>query len=282
MLNQLFLILEYRISKISFLSIILGAFLSINYQTIAQGKVIKTQILPTNQSQSKTTIFISNSNTKKKSSLITDSNSFSRTFDVLPPSTIRQSTKEQEPIFNPIEVNPFPNLQYVVYIESDSALLLGIIRRKIEPRAVLRSFAGDTVIQVGSFSQLFFALDLLDYLEARGINAQLEKLNSNEAFGEPVKPAILAASVYPPVKRSIAYGLSNSKSYYLLIPSKSTDLALITYKLRLLGIPDQGIQVTEIPENVAIGPFEKEEIAEKWQRYLLDSGFVNVVIYFGR
>ncbi|MDY7008059.1 MAG: hypothetical protein SWX82_30025 [Cyanobacteriota bacterium] len=284
MLNQLFLILEYRISNISLLSIILGGFLAINYQTIAQGKVIKTQNSPTNQRQSKTTNFTSNSNTKKKTPLITENSSFPRPLEVLPPSTLRPSIRQQEPIFNPIEVNPFPNLRYVVYIESDSALLLGIIRRKIEPRAVLRSFAGSTVIQVGSFSQLFFALDLLDYLEVRGINAQLKKLDSNETFGEPVKPAILAASVYPPVKRSIAYGLniSNSKSYYLLIPSKSTDLALITYKLRLLGVPDKGIQVTEIPENVAIGPFEKEEIAEKWQRYLLDSGFVNVVIYFGR
>ncbi|NEP04527.1 MAG: hypothetical protein F6K25_09115 [Okeania sp. SIO2G4] len=280
--NQLFLILKYRISKNSLLSIILGGFLAINHQTIAQGKVIKTQILPTNQRQSKTTNFSPNSNTKKNALLITENTSFPRSLEALPPSTLRPSIRQQEPIFNPIEVNPFPNLRYVVYIESDSALLLGIIRRKIEPRAVLRSFAGSTVIQVGSFSQLFFALDLLDYLEERGINAQLEKLDSNEAFGEPVKPAILAASVYPPVKRSIAYGLSNSKSYYLLIPSKSTNLALITYKLRLLGIPDQGIQVTEIPENVAIGPFEKEEIAEKWQRYLLDSGFVNVVIYFGR
>ncbi|NES92777.1 hypothetical protein [Okeania sp. SIO2B9] len=282
MLNQLFLILNYRISKKSLLSIILGGFLAINNQTIAQGKVIKAQTLATNQIQSNTTTFSSNSNTKKQTPLIAENSSFPKYPEVLPPSTVRPSIQQQEPIFNPIEVNPFPNLQYVVYIESDSALLLGIIRRKIEPRAVLRSFAGSTVIQVGSFSQLFFALDLLDYLEERGINAQLEKLDSNEAFGEPVKPAILAASVYPPVKRSIAYGLSNSKSYYLLIPSKSTNLALITYKLRLLGIPDQGIQVTEIPENVAIGPFEKEEIAEKWQRYLLDSGFVNVVIYFGR
>lgn len=283
MLNQIFLILDYRISKISFLSIILGGFLAINHQTIAQGKVIKTQIIATNQRPSKVTTFSSNNNTKKQTPLIAENSSFPRNFEVLPPSTVRPSIQQQEPIFNPIEVNPFPNLRYVVYIESDSGLLLGIIRRRIEPRAVLRSFAGSTVIQVGSFSQLFFALDLLDYLEQRGINAQLKKLDSNKAFGKPVEPAILASSVYPPVRRSIAYGLSNSKpNYYLLIPSQSTDLALITYKLRLLGVPDQGIQVTEIPENVAVGPFEKEEIAEKWQRYLLDSGFVNVVIYFGR
>ena len=279
MLNQLGVLLHYKFLRISLLSTILGGYLTLNYQTLALGKVIK--------SQTKITNFISENNTSKDTLPITKKSTFPIVAELLPPSNfaplnLPSSNEEIEPIFNPIEPNPFPNLRYVVYIESDSSLLLGIIRRRVEPRAVLRSFRGDTVIQVGSFSELFFALNLLDYLEERGINARRVKLDSGESFGEPVERKFLAASLYPPVRRSIAYGLSNSKSYYLLIPSKSKNLALITYKLRLLGVPDRGIQVTEVPENVAIGPFEEEETAEKWQRYLLDSGFVNVVIYFGR
>ncbi|MDJ0557185.1 MAG: hypothetical protein QNJ68_22625 [Microcoleaceae cyanobacterium MO_207.B10] len=270
MLNQFNVTLYYKNSRLSLLSIILGVCLVINYQSIALGKVFNTQ--------SKTTNFVGNSNTLK--------NLFSRQqilkypilAELLPPST-----REQEPIFNPIEPNPFPNLRYVVYIESENPLLLGIIRQKIEPRAVLRAFGDQKVIQVGSFSELFFALDLIDYLEEKGINGELARRNPGQAFGEPVKSTpTLAASVYPPVLHPIAYGFSNIESYYVLIPSKSKDLSLITYKLRLLGIPDRGIQVTEIPENVAIGPFVEKERAEKWQRYLLDSGFENVVIYFGR
>ncbi len=282
MLNKSPVTGDYKRTRMSLLSIIFGGFLALSYQTISLGKVIKTKTLTNNQNQSKKTIFISNNNTSKNEPLITEISRYPRPLEKFPPSTIRPSIKQKEPIFNPIEPNPFPNLRYVIYIESDNPLLLGIIRQQIEPRAVLRSFGNARVIQVGSFSELFFALDLLDYLEEKGINGELSERDPGEPFGDPLRPTTLARNVYPPVRHLIAYGLSNTESYYLLIPSKSQDLALITYKLGLLGVPDKGIQVTETPENVAIGPFEEREIAEKWQRYLLDSGFINVVIYFGR
>jgi len=284
MLNKFHVTLYYIKLKMSLLSIIFGGFLALSYQTLSLGKVIKTKTLTTNQNPSQNTIFISNNSTSKNAQpqLITNISRYPRPVEKLPPSIITPSTKQPEPIFNPIEPNPFPNLRYVIFVESESRILLGIIRQQIEPRAVFRSFGDQKVIQVGSFSELFFALDLLDFLAEKGINGELSRRNPGEAFGDPLEPKTLARSVYPPVRHSIAYGLSNSRSYYLLIPSKSKDLALITYKLALLGVPDRGIQVTETPENVAIGPFENEETAEKWQRYLLDSGFINVVIYFGR
>lgn len=257
MVNKIIVILYYLFLKSSLVSIILGVCLALAHQTQVLAKATQSKTLTTNT----------------KSPILAQ---------LLPPSTIAPSTKKPEPIFNPIEPNPFPNLPYVVYIDSENPLLLGIIRQQIEPRAVLRYFGDRTVIQVGSFSQLFFALDLLDYLEGKGINGRLKKLGSDTAFGQPVESTpTLAASVYPPVFSPITYGLSNTESYYVLIPSKSKDLSLITYKLRLLGIPERGIQVTETPENVAIGPFPEQETAKKWQRYLLDSGFANVVIYFG-
>lgn len=282
MLNQHYVILYYKKTKMSLFSIIFGGFLALSYQTLSQGEVIKTKTFANNQNQSQNTIFIPNNNTSKNEILITEIYSYPKPLEKLPPPTRTPSTKPQEPIFNPIEPNPFPNLRYVVYIESESRILLGIIRQQIEPRAVFRSFGDARVIQVGSFSELFFALDLLDYLAEKGINGEYSTRNPGEAFGDPLRPTTLARNVYPPVRHLIAYGLSNTENYYLLIPSKSKDLALITYKLGLLGVPDKGIQVTETPENVAIGPFEEREIAEKWQRYLLDSGFINVDIYFGR
>ena len=281
MLNQSSVRLYYKKTKISLLSIILGGFLSLSYQTLSWGKAMKTKTLSTSQNQSQNTIFNPQNNTSKNELLITESSRYPRPAEKSPPSIITPANKQQEPIFNPLEPNPFPKLQYVVYINSKSRILLGIIRKQIEPRAVFRFFNNRKVIQVGSFSELFFTLDLLDFLKEKGIHGKRLKLNSGEAFGKPVSSTTLAATIYPPVTNSIAYGL-NSKSYYLLIPSQSKDLAITTYKLGLLGVPDRGIQVTEIPENVAIGPFENEKTAEKWQRYLLDSGFINVVIYYGR
>ena len=282
MLNLSIVALYYKNLKMSLIPTILGGCLALNYQTLALAKGIKSQILITNQNQYESSFDNFHSNTSQKPQVITGNYGYPRTIEKLPPSTKPLLNKEQEPIFNPIEPNPFPNLRYVVYIESENPVLLGIIRQKFEPRAVLRSFGDQRVIQVGSFSQLFFALDLIDYLEERGINGELSERDPGEGFGDSVEPSILAASVYPPVNHSIFYGLSNTKSYYLLIPGKSEDLALMTYKLGLLGVPDRGIKVTEIPENVVIGPFKDEEIAEKWQRYLLDSGFVNIDIYYGR
>lgn len=282
MLNQSSVRLYYKKTKISLLSIILGGFLALSYQTLSWGKAMKTKTLSTSQNQSQNTIFNPQNNRSKNELLITESSRYPRPAEKSPPSIITPANKQQEPIFNPLEPNPFPKLQYVVYINSKSRILLGIIRKQIEPRAVFRSFRNQEVIQVGSFSELFFALDLLDFLAEKGINAEPWEVNPGEAFGNPLESTTLAASVYPPVRGSIAYGLSNSKFYYLLIPGKSKDLALITYKLGLLGVPDKGIKMTEVPENVAIGPFKNEEAAEKWQRYLLDSGFINVIIYHGR
>ncbi|MEB3340752.1 MAG: hypothetical protein VKJ25_08255 [Okeania sp.] len=266
----------------SLLPIMFGGFLVLSYQTLCLGKVIKTKTLTTHPNQNQNTIFISNNSTSKNQTLITQIPRYPRPLEKLPSSILTPSNIQPEPIFNPIETNPFPYLRYVVYVESASPILLGIIRQQVEPRAVLRSLGDEKVIQVGSFSQLFFALDLLDFLEEKGINGRYKRWNPGEAFGDPVTSTTLATTVYPPVTHSIAYGLSNKKHYYLLIPSRLKDLDLITNRLGLLGVPDQGIQMTETPENVAIGPFENQETAEKWQRYLLDSGFINVVIYNGR
>ncbi|MCL2933498.1 MAG: hypothetical protein MGG11_14970 [Trichodesmium sp. MAG_R03] len=271
----------------SLLSIILGGFLVLSYQTLSLGKVVTTKTLSTNKNQSQNINFTFKNNTSKNEPPITQNYRYPRPIEKLPPLIITSSTKQKEAIFNPIKVNPFSNLQYIVYIESESKILLRIIRQKIEPRAVFRYIGNRKVIQVGSFSELCFALNLLDVLEEKGINGQLSEQNPGEAFGDPLRSTTLAAIVYPPVRDSIAYGLSNMINYYLLIPSQLQDLDIIDldiirYKLRLLGVPDKGIQVTEIPKNVAIGPFENEETAEKWQGYLLDSGFINVVIYYGR
>lgn len=282
MLYKFPIVLHYNQIKMSLLPTILGGCLAVNYQTLALAKSIKNPTLATNQNQYESTLDNFHSNTSTKTQLITGNYRYPRPIEKLPPSTKPSLNKEQEPIFNPIEPNPFPNLRYVVYIESENPILLGIIRQQFEPRAVLRSFGDQKVIQVGSFSQLFYALDLIDYLEERGIRAERSTRDPGKEFGDPVEPSILAASVYPPVNHSIAYGISNIESYYLLIPGKSKDLALMTYKLALLGVPNQAIKVTETPENVVIGPFAESEIAEKWQRYLLDSGFINVDIYYGR
>lgn len=105
---------------------------------------------------------------------------------------------------------------------------------------------------------------MLDFLVEKGINVVWWEVNFGEVFGNFLEFIILVVSVYFLVRGLIVYGLSNSKFYYLLIFGKLKDLVLIIYKLGLLGVFDKGIKMIEVLENVVIGFFKNEEVAEKW------------------
>jgi len=173
----------------------------------------------------------------------------------------------------------FPKLRYAVYVNGDSAWLLKIIR-EIESKAVLRKYQNRTVIQVGSFSDRFFAEDLANFFEFQGIKAEIVKLNSGEEFGRAV--ARENTDLFPPVVQPIDYGLGE-EAYYVLIPGQSRSLPAIREQVILLGMPQDNIFFTEVPANVAVGPFYSEADARGWQRYLqATGGFRDAELYFGR
>jgi hypothetical protein len=48
-------------------------------------------------------------------------------------------------------------------------------------------------------------------------------------------------------------------------------------------MPSNNIFFTEVPANVAVGPFYSETDARQWQRYLQGTGgFRDAELYFGR
>lgn len=174
----------------------------------------------------------------------------------------------------------FSNLPYAVYINGNSPWLLTIIR-EIEAKSVLRKYQNRTVIQVGSFSDRFFAEDLATFFKFQGIQAQIARLNSGEKFGEAV--ATENSDLFPPVVQPINYGLGDTDAYYVLIPGESRNLPNIRQQVVLLGVPEVNVFAIAIPANIAVGPFYSQGDAQKWELYLQDfGGFPNAELYFGR
>jgi hypothetical protein len=180
---------------------------------------------------------------------------------------------------NTFDTVGFPNLRYAVYVNGNSPLLLRIIR-EIEPKSLLRKYQNRKVIQVGSFSDRFFAEDLANFFQFQGIKTQIVRLNSGEEFGRAVDTE--TSDVFPPVGRNLDYGLGNTDAYYVLISGESRSLADIQQRIVSLGMPRENILFTDVPPKVAVGPFDSEEPAREWQQYLQVSGFPDAELYFGR
>lgn len=198
--------------------------------------------------------------------------------DPLPPPPPITFGEELEPVGG--DMVGFPNLRYVVYVNGNSPWLLRILR-DIESKSVLRKYQNRRVIQVGSFSDRFFAEDLANFFEFRGVKAQIVKLNSGEEFGRAV--AREDTDLFPPVVQPINYGLGDRDAYYVLIPGGSRDLRAIQDQAILLGMPAENVFLIEVPANVAVGPFNSEVSARQWLLYLQEIGnFDDAQLYFGR
>ncbi len=194
-----------------------------------------------------------------------------------PPPTVIYG--EELPVEDNIQTG-FSTLPYAVYINGNSPWLLTIIR-EIEAKSVLRKYQNRTVIQVGSFSDRFFAEDLATFFKFQGIQAQIARLNSGEKFGEAV--ATENSDLFPPVVQPINYGLGDTDAYYVLIPGESRNLPNIRQQVVLLGVPEANVFAIAIPANIAVGPFYSQDDAQKWVLYLQDfGGFPNAELYFGR
>ena len=196
-----------------------------------------------------------------------------------PPPTIIYG-EELEPFgentFDPVG---FTSRRYAVYVNGNSPWLLTIIR-EYEPQSVLRQYQNRKVIQIGSFSDRFYADDLARFFKFLGIKTQIARLNSGEEFGEEVVKE--PSDIFPPVLQPINYGLGETDAYYVLIPGESRNLANIQQQVILLGIQPEEISFIDVPPRVVVGPFDSEEPARVLQEYLQNSGFINAELYFGR
>jgi hypothetical protein len=166
-----------------------------------------------------------------------------------------------------------PEELYLVYVSGDSDLLLNEVR-KVEPRAVARTYQGERIIQAGLFNERENARQRVTALNSIGVRAGITKVN------EQVQPDY---TKYPPNQRRRSQRL-NSKNYYVVIPAREKYLPDIAETVELLGAPVDGILERERPlgNHVAVGPFPDRGTAERWNRYLLDFGLSNARVYYGR
>lgn len=192
--------------------------------------------------------------------------------DNLPPPPPAVLTKEQLPSepFTPRELDfQVPGASsgstnsnsYLVYVNDSSFSTLQQIQQ-LEPKAFVRQYNGQSVIQAGVFSKNSNAQQQAKALQSRGITARIVSL----ATGEETD-------------------FRESKSYFVVIPASREDLLLVEDRVKQLRI-DMPVNISQRDKprgtHIKIGPFPERGQAERLNRYMVDSGLRNARVYYGR
>ncbi|MBW4669439.1 MAG: SPOR domain-containing protein [Cyanomargarita calcarea GSE-NOS-MK-12-04C] len=160
--------------------------------------------------------------------------------------------------------------RYLVYVDSNNPQELQQIR-SIEPRAFYRQVQGRSIIQVGVFSKQPNALERVRELQSYGINSvRILSLNNGQE---------IPSSGNPNIENS-----RNQKYYYVAIPASPGELPDIENRIRGNIRQNIGVMARNQPRgsHVAVGPFVQRSQAEQWNNYLLNLGFGNARVYYGR
>lgn len=206
-------------------------------------------------------------------------------FLALSPGTLAQPQNFRPPInpalrptILPGEIQDLLADSYVVYVNSDSPLLLGLIRQTT-PNASFKIYKNRRVIQTGIFISKSAANYRQVQLEARGVKSNLVQLNKGTEFRDIVP---IVSAYIPPVTANYPPNLANYPSaYFVAIRGNPADLNRIATRVRYVGVPATNIFIKNNGVNpfVAIGPFDDINTAKQWQQYLSNSGLVNPQIY---
>lgn len=188
--------------------------------------------------------------------------------------------RERALISDPL-TNTFPKLPYVVYVNGNGQFLMNILRQ-LEPRSVWRKYEEREVIQVGSFTNREYAIDLVSFLAVKGIQAKIKQLNAGSEFGEAIP--ISFADLYPATssnmpKTSLGF---TKEDHYVIIPGEMLNLGSMREQLIVLGVPKEHILMSNNLPQIVLGPFPDAVSANRWQRYLQVSGLISARVYFGR
>ena len=193
---------------------------------------------------------------------------------------VRSNSYNQYPTpYQSVQSNPYnQNLseRYLVYVDNTNYDQLQRVR-SIEPRAYIRQINGRSVIQSGSFSRESNAQQRARELQLNGISgAQVVKSSNGQA--------IAYDTTYPNYTGNNRRQ-ETARGYFVIIPAKSAELNLIANRIRQsTGQYDGGIVERENPRgsHVAVGPFNKRQDAEQWNKYVRNLGFGNARVYYGR
>lgn len=191
-------------------------------------------------------------------------------------NALRESVLIPDPL-----TNTFPKLPYVVYVNGNSQFLMNILR-ELEPRSIWRKYEERRVIQVGSFTNREYAIDLVSFLAVKGIQAQIKQLNAGSEFGETI--TISFTDLYPATsdnmpKTSLGFP---QEDHYVIIPGEMLSLGNMREQLIVLGAPKEHILMSNNLPQIVLGPFPDAVSASRWQRYLQVSGLISARVYFGR
>ena len=207
----------------------------------------------------------------------------------------------QQPNFIPSPPNSLPptNLGtgtglYQVVVDTSSATLAQV--RGVESTAFVRQYGGTRVIQAGSFGDQINAERRVETLAARGIPATI--VRSGQEFGNPIpnqplfppnqpylpptQPYVPPAQPYIPPAQNL--GQSNANSYFVVVSGNRGDLQQIRQEILRLGVSGDIVVATDIggEPHVKVGPFTDQQVAQRWESYLQDSGIKTARIYFGQ
>jgi hypothetical protein len=161
----------------------------------------------------------------------------------------------------PAAIPASTNSNYLVYVNGASLVTLQQVQQ-LEPKAFVRQYNGNSVIQAGVFSKGSNAQELAKKLQSQGIDVRLVSLATGEEtdFGA-------------------------SKSYFVVIPASRQDLPLVAGKVRQMRI-DMPVNISQKDQprgsHVKVGPFPERSQAERLNRYIVDSGLRNARVYYGR
>jgi len=178
--------------------------------------------------------------------------------------------------------------------------------QRVESKAFVRQYGGVTVIQAGSFGDQFNAQKRVEKLAARGITATIVRSgqenssflpNPNQGFFPPSQPQYIPpAQVYVPPAQSHSLPAqsyippaqnltpNNPNYYFVVISGNRGDLNQIRQEILRLGIPGDTVVSRDVGDDphVKVGPFSDQQTAERWEKYLRDSGIKTARVYFGQ
>lgn len=194
----------------------------------------------------------------------------------IPPGWYNNQLPPSRYSVNPSSGNPYylPGQgRYLVYINDHDRNLLAMVRR-IVPNAVIRSYQGRNVIQVGVFDDRREAQQVMRTLEQQLIDAEIVTVGASwNNYGYPN----YGVNVQPSV----------SQFYFVSIPTREADLPFVANTVRqLLSNFPCGREIclrnSSQGYNVLVGPFPSQNVAAQWQRYLRDYGLRNARVYSSR
>lgn len=199
------------------------------------------------------------------------------------PTTTVQEYEFQSPVTPPAvptsgsSISPYyttPSFEngiaYRVEVDGTSDLLLSQVK-SIDPQAFIRP--KDGVIQAGIFADSANAQVRVQQLEGQGVYARI--VTTDVASSIPSTPTLSAQNPNPQN--------SAQRSYFVVIPGQESKLWDIAARVRQSGLQGYAITQKDSPRgsHVAVGPFNNNSEASRWNTYLRSMG-LDSRVYYGK